>query len=538
MKSLLILALFMSAPCFAQSGADALLDNLGEKPQPKMAKVKAHLRAVVVKRQVTGDAFQQQLDVQVQNHTHLSFDIKQWAQAVMDDEFTHAAHLWTAIQMQIPAGFRDQAEATQLYLLWKLGLNQTFFDQWVRDLANSEYAKSNPELTLETLVTPGLDAWLLRNAILVNPKQQTILDRLTVNKPFVLTLKAWSDFRRENQAGEILTKLPPENKLTHFIAQTVVYSRVKHNDLKGAAKILRDYVEPAIEATEDVELLAKHDVSIARILYQAGQMKAAGQFYLKIPNGSSSYLPAREELSWVYLRLGDMSKLRGEIKALASPVFKDRFQPEVYLLRAVSDLKMCFYDMLEKDLTDFTRSNAFWAKRIDQALASKIPPVPVQPDEYTKMSMHTSENLHAELQKVSELGKQSIGAILPAVGQQKHWKDYYGSLQSSLEEARKRQSDEYVRQWKNQRSALQEAIRKMRFVKVEYMSQVRQLSATGDVDPKKFVASNSSSVPAEAIVKGDSEQLNFPATSEVWPDELFKLRSAAQAQCLKKAGAQ
>src|ERR1035437_2746244 len=166
MKSLLILALFISTSCFAQSGADALLDNLGEKPRPKTAKVKTHQQPGI-KRQVTGDAFQQQLDVQVQNHTHLSFDIKQWAQAVMDDEFTHAAHLWTAIQMQIPANFRDQAEATQLYLLWKLGLNQTFFDQWVRDLANSEYAKSNPELTLETLVTPGLDAWLLRNALLV-----------------------------------------------------------------------------------------------------------------------------------------------------------------------------------------------------------------------------------------------------------------------------------------------------------------------------------------------------------------------------------
>jgi hypothetical protein len=81
---------------------------------------------------------------------------------------------------------------------------------------------------------------------------------------------------------------------------------------------------------------------------------------------------------------------------------------------------------------------------------------------------------------------------------------------------------------------LQEAIRKMRFVKVEYMSQVRQLSATGEMDTKKLVASNTDSAPASAVIKGDSDQLNFPATNEVWSDELFKLRSAAQANCLKK----
>src|ERR1019366_2553419 len=115
-------------------------------------------------------------------------------------------------------------------------LNQTFFDQWVRNLANSKYAESTPELTLETLVTPGLDAWLLRTAVIVNPKEQTVLDRLPASKSFILTLKAWSDFRREKQAEEILAHLPAENMLTRYVAQTVVYNRVKHNDLKGAAR--------------------------------------------------------------------------------------------------------------------------------------------------------------------------------------------------------------------------------------------------------------------------------------------------------------
>src|ERR1035437_681663 len=178
MKQILLLALWISAPCFAQSGADSLLDQLGEKPVA--AKVKGGSKkqiapAFVLK--VEGDAFQQQLAIAVMSQKHLSFDIKQWAQAVMDNEYAQAAHLWTAIQIQIPGDFRDEAEATNIYLLWKLGLNQTFFDQWVKALASQKYAESNPEQTLEALVTPGLDGWLLNSGIIVNPKQQTILDR-------------------------------------------------------------------------------------------------------------------------------------------------------------------------------------------------------------------------------------------------------------------------------------------------------------------------------------------------------------------------
>jgi hypothetical protein len=538
MKYILLLALSFSSVGFAESGADALLDQLGEKPAATKTKGGAPKKqlAQTFTMKVEGDAFQQQLAIAVMSRKKTSFDVKQWAQAVMDNEYARAAHLWTAIQMQIPADFRHEADATQLYLLWKLGLNQTFFDQWVKALASASYAESNPEQTLETLVTPGLDAWLLHTGVLVTPKSQTILDRMKPTEAFVLTLKAYSDFRREKEAEALLPHMLADNKLTRFVAQTAVYNHVKHNDLKGAARILRDNFEPAIEAQKDAELLAKHDLSIARILYQAGQMKAAGVFYGKIPNQSPSYMPAREELSWVYLRLNDMSNLRGEIKGLSSGVFKDRFQPETYLLRAISNLKMCFYDLLDKDLADFTANNAVWAKRIDAALAAKSVPVPSEPDEYTQMAAHTSKSLEAELAKLSELGDESIGAVLPAVGQQKHWKEYYGFAQASLAEAKKRQNEEYTRQWKNQRSALQEAIRKMRFVKVEYMSQIRQLAGAADVSaPTKMVASNSKSLPASAVVKSEDNEQNFPATSEVWSDELFKLRSAAQAQCLKKA---
>ena len=533
MKRFLFLGFWLSSPCFAQSGADALLDQLGEKPPANTGAAQQNMLGF---RPITGDLFQQQLGIQVLNNPKLSFDIKQWAAMIVDNDFQKAAHLWSSIQLQIPADFRHQAEASQLYLLWKLGMAQTFFDQWVRILANAEYAQSTPELTLESMIAPHLDAWLLREGVVVNAKEQTILEKLNDKKAIVATLRAYASFRKSALAEEVLPLLRPDNKLTRFVGSTVVYNRVKSGDLKGAAKVLKNAYEPAIEATRDVELLAKHDISIGRILYQAGQMKAAAEFYKKVPNQSVSYLPAREELAWVYLRTGDVANLRGELKALSSPVFKDRFHPETYLLRAISNLKLCFYDQLDKDLKEFSESNIEWAKKIDSALAATTAPAPTQPDEYSRMAELSVRKIEGEIKKLEDLGKNSIGATLPAVGPQKHWTDYLETAKATLEVAKKRMGDEYARQWKNQRTALQEAIRKMRFVKVEYMSQVRQLAGGGGLDPKKSLASNSTSVPASAVVKSETETLNFPATTEVWSDELFRLRSAAQAQCLKKAG--
>jgi hypothetical protein len=549
MKTILTTLLFLSMPLssvsFAQSSSDVLLNQLGETPpepdkavddKPSAKTAVEHVaQSAPVKMRVKPpqDVFQKQLEIKAYRQEDLPFDVNQWVQDVIYADFSKAAHLWTAIQGQITDKFRFEADATQLYLLWKLGLNQTFFDEWIRALAIPGYSKSPPELALEDLVTPGLDGWLLRSPVVLSPSQVTVLERHSAEKPFLLTLMAWDALQHHTKLADILKHLPASNKLAPLLAEREVYSRAQAHDLKGAAWALKNYLEPAVLAAHDPELTVHQDQTIARILYQAGQMPAAQVFYEKIPNQSAAYLSAREELAWVYLRLADMSKLRGQIKALTLPIFRDRFQPEVFLLRAVSDLKMCFYDELDRDLNDFSRSNASWAKKIDGALASSAVPAPDTMDIYSTLSVRGRSSLDAELKRLTALGEQSIGAALPAVGWQRHWKDYITQVRTAAEESRKFQNDQFARQWKNERNALSEAIRKMRFVKVEYMSQVRQLSSAPGLDTKTMVAS--ASATASEVVGSDTRQLTFPIENDVWSDELFKMRSAAQAQCVKKA---
>jgi hypothetical protein len=537
----LILCVGMSFHVLAEG--NSLLSDLGDDSQEAKAPAKNTKQvATSDSSPVTGDAFQRYF-VSRSRQENLSIDVRQWVELIREGKVAQAAHLWTSIQTQIPDDFRHEAKAAQLYCLWRLSLDQTFFEQWTLALADPGYMKSAAELTFEQLSTVNLDAWLLNADVVINTKEQTILDRIPASRSFVLTLKAWAQLRSDKHAEEMLAKLPSDSKLIPWLAETAIFEHVKHNDLKGAARVIKNYVDPYLSTTRDLDLLARMDLASARILYQAGQLKFAADYYRKIPNQSNSYLIAQEELAWVYLRLNDMVHMRGEVEAFFTPSLRDRFEPEAYVLRSISDLKMCFYDKLDKDLADFTKSNAVWAKSIDQALAKSDVPAPVTPDTYTKIADNSVRRLEAELAKVIQLGEQSIGAALPAVGPQKHWKDYKGNLQAALALAKKNQSDEYARQWKNERAALQESIRKMRFVKVEYISQVRAYDSStaggGALDRQKMIASNSTSLPASAVTKGEGgESLNFATDeSDLWPDEFFRLRSAAQTQCLRKSGA-
>ena len=301
----------------------------------------------------------------------------------------------------------------------------------------------------------------------------------------------------------------------------------------GAAKILK-LQEQVIETIHDPLLLAQHYLTVARVLYQAGQPKNAIMYYEKVPNTSPSYVSAQEEMSWALLRMGETSQLRGQLATLTSGVFKSRFAPEVYLVRAISNLKMCFYDAVQKDFEDFTRINGDWAKKIETALATQYPATPPDLDYFSTLSLNSVNGMTAEKQRLAQLEHESITATLPAVGPQKHWRDAQKDLDGTLSFARQVEAAEFHRQWSNDRVMLIDAVRKMRFVKVEYLSQVRKFSDTADntkLDKKNMVADTGAVVP-EGNLKKEDDQLTFPVDKVFWPDEMFKLRSTAQSRCL------
>jgi hypothetical protein len=507
----------------AESGADALLDATSVKAGGNASAAQAFGLGIQA-----NNMFMIQFISSWQTQKALPYEMNAWATRVVKGQFEDAAHLWTVIQPVVPADFQNDAKAAYLYSLWNLNVPQTFFNTFVAMLRDPGFAGSRAEFAFEATISPQLDSWLLANAIFPNEEQIAIIDALGDNAGggARITLQALASLKKGLKGQALLERMLPGNALSLPLAQTVSLALVRKGDLSTAARVFKLHVEPALARVGEPRALARHYLAIARLLYQAGSLDGAETYYQKIPSGTPEFLTAREELDWVWLRKGDVSRLRGELKTLSLGLFDEKFAPEVYLVRAISNLKLCFYDQAEKDFQAFLRSGKHWGSVIQAALAAANPPAPADKDFYSSLAEIALKKRTEEIPRLDTLAQRSISAALPAVGPQKQWVDAQNRLKSDLEIARKRQANEYHRQWSNQKTALIEAIRKMKFVKVELLSQLGNAMANTQDDS----LTASQAVPQrQAIHDAD---MSFPFDGVVWTDELFKLRAVAQAHCL------
>lgn len=530
--ALTVAALFTSAllvqTAHAESGADLLMQASSTKDGSNAPAAQAFAGNVRA-----SDIFTIQFLSAWQAQKNLPYELNAWAMRLAKGQFEEAAHLKTSLLPMVPPEFMNDFKAAELYLLWKIDVPQTFFNRWVELLREPSFASSRSEFALEETIALGLDRWLLANAILPTEEQSAILMALGdgAGGGARITLQALANLKKGAQGQAVLERLPPTNLLTLPLAQTVSLALARKGDLPGAGRILKLHVEPAIAGMGDPRALARHYLAIARLLYQAGALDGAEVYYQKIPSGTDEFLTAREELDWVWLRKGDVSRLRGELATLSLGLFEEKFAPEVYLVRAISNLKLCYYDKAEKDFEAFTRTGKHWAGVIQAALSAQTVPPPPDKDFFSRMAEVGLKKRAEEIERLDNLAQRSISAALPAVGPQKHWVDAINHIKSDIEIAKKRQATEYRRQWSNQKTAMTEAIRKMKFVKVELMSQLRQAAmAAGTAPQNEDSISTSSAAPARQAVK-DAE-MNFPFDGVVWTDELFRLRSVVQGKCL------
>lgn len=537
--------LFVAQVALAEKGADTLLNSVGGAPSPATASptVQEAMAGASLVSSELSDPFLIQFFSHVQVATDLPYEARLWAQKVLKKDYAGAAHLWTAIQKHLNGKFETAARTAYLYCLWKLDVPQTFFNEWVDSLSRKSYLDSPLSLALDQTINPGFDKWLLDKAPAVSAEQHRILSTIDLTRgSHFASLRAWSVLRAGEKAAPALALLAADHVLKAPLAKTVALALARKGDLRGAGAVLKQHLEPAIEHRKDVAGLSQHYLEIARLLYQAGSLDGAAEFYQRIPDGSKDFLVAREELTWVWLRKGDTAKVRGELKTLRSGLFNDRFAPDVYVVRSISNLKLCFYEQVEKELNEFVTTNKAWAGKIEAALKAEDPPQD-EKDFYTEIAARAAEARRAEAEFLDALATQSITATLPAVGPQQHWERARGKAIAALETAKKQAAEETRRHWKNRKTILAEAIRKMQFVKVELFSQVRTLSRdktpnatpSGAVSALERDTAGRLAEQTKAALKNASEgEMVFPFDGVIWPDELFKLTSVAQSRCQEK----
>ncbi len=541
--STLVLSLPAGAAGVGLSGADLLLRGTQKDAPAGAGSTPASASDVTqsISQFKLDDPFSVQLYSAWQaERSKLPPEVNHWVVLQLKQDFEGAAHLWSGIEKQLSSSFMTTARLAQLRAMIRLGLVQTGIENWMEMLSHAPAMWARPgepaalisalESSWTQLLGAPLDQVLFERGFSAPAELVTALSKLDPKSlPSIATVQAAASLRKGEQGRALLDLLPAKHAYKLPLAQTVALALARKGDLASAAMTLKTHAEPALEAQGNLLKVSSHLLQIARFLFQAGLWEESETYLRKIPNSAPEFLSAREELAWVLLRRGDVTNLRGEVASLSTPATRSEFHPELPVVRAVSNLKLCSFGAVERDFAEFQSNYGQWARRIEQALASNEVPAPQAKDAFTQASERRAQVLSEENTRLSELHARSLQSSLPSVvGEQAHWKKAGELMAARAEWAKKSVQAEYRRQWKNQKTMLSEAIRKLRFVKIELLHQVRTLSAAKPDAPTRDVISTSQAAP-----RGAEGQIVFPLDGVLWPDELFRIQGIVEQRCLK-----
>ena len=528
-----VLLLSIASGAYAQSGADVLLESTGTTVEAVPAADQTANQQFI--SDMNGlkltDTFLHTLFMEWKGEKIASADVNRWFLQIFKGNFNSAAHQWNAIQENIPENLIPAARQAWVYLTWRMKLPQTFVDTYMTAKMSGLPATRLSSALDEVLAREVTMKWTAKERPYLNEAAMTWLLALPTPMGAELELAAWAGRQNPEHALRLLERVPMGHPLSSQLAATAVLAFARKGEIGEAGKLLKRRVEPELNKTRAAEKLANHYLTLGRLLYQAGAFEASESFYAKVPRGLPEFLPARAERTWTLLRLGRVGDLRGELASLSHQVFADRFLPEVALVRSISNLKLCRYDDVAKDFNAFITTHKVWAQKIQIALNS---PETAKIDEkdFPILTLEKAiKTREAELAQLRKLATDSIRAALPAVGEQAHWVNAQKDVAAALETQKRQLVANKQRFWRNREVVLTEAIRKLKFVRLEAMSQV-QMAANGA--PTKVPEMNTDTAKKIQAAREHGSQ-TYVMDGVYWPDELFSMHAMAQTRCGGKA---
>ncbi len=451
------------------------------------------------------------------------YDVKQWIDAVLKGDNEGAAHLWGHIQNQMPKDIRQEANAAFLVQLARLDLNQTFVDQLITFLGQKNFTRSGAWKELKVQLQPQLASTLMDEAISIRPEQMNVVERMPDDE-LSRAMKVWGN--RDQLTTNGLKMLPEDHVMrSFFVPKRVNY--LAHNSQVDQAIDLVEEELSSPNLSDDVK--GMYNLLLARLYFQTADLDKAEAAYLAVGEKTPSINEAREEILWVWLRKNDHSRLRGGVSSMQLGKYENAFFPELFVVRAISNLKLCRFDDAKEDFGTFITYNKDWANKIEAALKTDKTPQPPSVDVYTRQIETAEAKRRAELATIKTIRENSVAAKTPAVGVQKHWKEAESSLFGQANRLEQNKLAEYRRIWRNQSVMLQEAIRKMKFVKVELLSQLAQGNTP---KPDSEAARKSAEEVKTQVEQAGSGRFVYPFDGVAWPDEVFAARSTANNICL------
>lgn len=259
---------------------------------------------------------------------------KEVAKLISQGQFSEGLMAWNSAFGKSSFSKTDTGIAVQGYLLSKSGL-PVLGAHWIVSDTTPKRINKKIRKEIETLI--GAQAYHLSSKTADKGWRKWIDD----HSPLVIKNK-----KDLNWVKYLLKKTPSRsvNRKADLLWSLSV-GAAKLNKPALAEKYIRDL--RALEQTNISE--DKIEVQLARILFQRGKLQDSIDSYSKIPKSSEFWLDAIEERAWAYLRMNNYDKARSDITTLLAPTFKDYASAEVYVLAAITNLKICDYPQILKD---------------------------------------------------------------------------------------------------------------------------------------------------------------------------------------------
>lgn len=352
--------------------------------------------------------------------------------------------------------------------------------------------------------------------------------------------------------SDLQKQVPPHSKEMAWLLWQELLIKMDQ-DPKQAAVVLGGLIKSENSAVSR-DLL---QITAARLLYQNGLLDGSIEYYKKISKNSEYWFLAQEEMAWAYLRKGEPQNTLALTKSFVIPEFAKSFSwltgPEAFYVQTLGQLKVCDYTAVLNSLKqyreiyqdraiqlqavaqsqgmegltqleeNFFKHNALVTKNLGN-WAKGLPRVIVS-DAKLRRQFVIEKKLKEESEKAQSLYRASVAEGTGKIGFQADLQKLSQSIEV-LRDQRKADRIQRLRDLaKMELNEISQILQKMHLVEAEVLSRANLILSGGPVGSQK------TEIKKGSTGSKDPFALRFPASREVWFDEISNYRVDANTSC-------
>jgi len=250
---------------------------------------------------------------------------------------------------------KNDEQALEAWLLFRTGLRAYALQRFLQIEDPSEIHPTLLQAWMQEL--PGLDdaAWILSPKMMSKKWLEVLGPQLYARIQLASVVdkahrRDWHEWESRLIAGS------PESLLAAWF---VALDQLGQGQTQEAAKRINMLLKLSEKNPKLLEPLGlSRDLmylTAGRMLYQAGLLEPAIQYYDKVSTRSDEWLWSREEIAWAYLRLGRPEKALAKAWEQTQLNMSGWVKPESFLVNAVSALRVCDYPKVAESLDAFKK---------------------------------------------------------------------------------------------------------------------------------------------------------------------------------------